>query len=74
MEGAICEPREINFFFGFDKLLITERANKLIITLVLDKRWCNQNGSIFGIYADFFFFFFAGENIDYINAMKLRGT
>ena len=27
-EGAICEPKKINFFFGSDKLLMTEIKSK----------------------------------------------
>ena len=28
VEGTICEPKKINFFFGSDKLLMTEIKSK----------------------------------------------
>ena len=60
MEGAICEPNKINFFFGSDKLLMTEIKSEQAYKHVGDTRWHYQNWSI----RDISWFFFVGENID----------
>ena len=66
VEGAICEPKKINFFFGSDIncLWLKLRANKPMVTLALDTRWRNQNGSIFFGYEIFLVSAVVGENID----------
>ena len=66
VEGAICEPKKINFFFGSDKLLMIEiKSKRAYNTLMLVTRWHNRNGSIF-VGFEFFLVVLVviGENID----------
>ena len=73
VEGAICEPKKINFFFGSDKLLMTEIKSEQANNHV--GAWYAMVQSEWKYLWDIsWFFFFVGENIDYLNAMKLRGT
>ena len=69
VEGAICEPKKINFFFGSDKLLMIEiKSKRAYNKLMLVTRWHNQNGSNFFGYEFFLVVVVVavvvGENID----------
>ena len=63
VEGAICGPKKINFFFGSDQLHMTEiKSKRAYNTLMLVTQWRNQNGSIFFGF-EFFFIVVVAEEI-----------
>ena len=68
VEGAICEPKKINFFFGSDKLLVIEiKSKRAYNKLMLVTSWRNENGSNFFGYEFFLVVVVVavvGENID----------
>ena len=66
VEGAICEPKKINFFFGPDKLLMIEIKSKRAYNHV--DAWYAMTQSkwkyIFWIWVFFLVVVVVGENID----------
>ena len=66
VEGAICEPKKINFFYGSDKLLMIEVKSKQAYNHV--DAWYAMTQSkwkyIFWIWVFFLVVVVVGENID----------
>ena len=66
VEGAICEPKKINFFYGSDKLLMIEVKSKQAYNHVdawyamAQSKWKD----IFWIWVFFLVVVVVGENID----------
>ena len=65
VEGAICEPKKTNFFFGSDKLLMIEVKSKQAYKYV--DAWFAMTQSKWKYFFGYEFFVVAvvvGENID----------